>query len=144
MTATAVPASGRTAAEPDGLVGWLLTRDHKRIGIMILAAGFLMFLFDGVLGLTMRAQLAQPNGHILSAQQYIQFFTMHGTGMIAVSRPVLRSVLGLYLVPLTGGRDGDRRAPASRCSASGFTSPARSLIMWAWLTRRRQRRRVGV
>jgi cytochrome c oxidase subunit I len=98
MTATTIPATGRGAVETGGIAGWLLTRDHKRIGIMILAAGFVMFLFDGVLGLTMRAQLAQPNGHILDAQQYNEFFTMHGTGMIAVSITPFALGMGVYLI----------------------------------------------
>jgi cytochrome c oxidase subunit I len=99
------------------MLGWLLTRDHKRIGIMILACGFFMFLFDGVLGLTMRAQLAQPNGKILNAQQYNQFFTMHGTGMIAVSITPFALGLGVYLIPLMVGAP---RIAAPRLVLFGF------------------------
>jgi cytochrome c oxidase subunit 1 len=126
------PAPARPAAEPGGLAGWLLTRDHKRIGIMILAAGFVMFCFDGVLGLTMRAQLATPSGHILDAQEYNEFFTMHGTGMIAVSITPFALGLGVYLIPIMVGAP---RIAAPRLALFGFwlyIAGAITLI-WAFL-----------
>jgi cytochrome c oxidase subunit I len=132
ITPATAAAPAPRAAEVGGLAGWLLTRDHKRIGIMILGAGFFMFLFDGVLGLTMRAQLAQPNGHILDAQQYNQFFTMHGTGMIAVSITPFALGLGVYLIPLMVGAP---RIAAPRLSLFGFwlyIAGAITLI-WAFL-----------
>jgi cytochrome c oxidase subunit I len=132
MTAgTAGPAVATTAVarEPDGLVGWLLTRDHKRIGILILATGFVMFLFDGVLGMTMRAQLAQPNLHILSAQAYNEFFTMHGTGMIAVSITPLALGLGVYLIPLQVGAP---RIAAPRLTLLGYWLYVFGAILLIW------------
>jgi cytochrome c oxidase subunit I len=119
-------------SEAAGLVGWVVTRDHKRIGILILAAGFAMFLFDGVLGLTMRAQLAQPGQRILSPQQYNEFFTMHGTGMIAVSITPFALGLGVYLIPLQVGAP---RIAAPRLTLFGFclyVAGAVTLI-WAFL-----------
>jgi cytochrome c oxidase subunit 1 len=71
----------------------------------------------------MRAQLAQPSQTILSPQSYLQFMTMHGTGMIAVTITPLALGLGVYLVPLQVGPRGSPR-PASRCSATGCTSSA--------------------
>jgi cytochrome c oxidase subunit 1 len=127
---TAAAAAG--PREPAGLAGWLATRDHKRIGILTLATGFVMFLFDGVLGLTMRAQLAVPDGHILSAQQYNEFFTMHGTGMIAVSITPIAIGLGVYLIPLMVGAP---RIAAPRLTLLGFwlyVAGAITLI-WAFL-----------
>lgn len=132
--ASPVPAVTATSfvAEPDGLAGWLLTRDHKRIGIMILAAGFFMFLFDGILGLTMRAQLAQPDGHILDAQQYNEFFTMHGTGMIAVAITPFALGLGVYLIPLMVGAP---RIAAPRLTLLGFWLyiAGAVVLIWAFL-----------
>jgi cytochrome c oxidase subunit 1 len=110
-------------------VGWLLTRDHKRIGILILATGFVMFLFDGVLGLAMRAQLAQPGQHILSAQEYNQFFTMHGTGMIAVSITPIALGLGVYLIPLQVGAP---RIAAPRLTLFGYWLYVAGAVMLLW------------
>jgi Cytochrome C and Quinol oxidase polypeptide I len=119
-------------SEAPGLVGWVVTRDHKRIGILILATGFAMFLFDGVLGLTMRAQLAQPGQRILSPQQYNQFVTMHGTGMIAVTITPFALGLGVYLIPLQVGAP---RIAAPRLTLLGYwlyVAGAVTLI-WAFL-----------
>jgi cytochrome c oxidase subunit I len=125
---TAVAATARRS-EPGGLAGWLLTADHKRIGILILATGFVMFLFDGLLGLTMRAQLAQPGQHILDAQQYNEFFTMHGTGMIAVSITPFALGLGVYLIPLMVGAP---RIAAPRLTLFGYWLYVLGAIMLIW------------
>jgi cytochrome c oxidase subunit 1 len=87
----------------DGLPQWLLSTDHKRIGILTIGTALFFFLLNGALALTMRAQLAQPNQHILSPQQYLQFMTQHGTGMIALTITPLSLGLCVYLVPLQAG-----------------------------------------
>jgi cytochrome c oxidase subunit I len=126
-------AVSAVASEPPGLVGWLLTRDHKRIGILILATGFVMFLFDGALALTMRAQLAQPGLSILSPQQYNEFFTMHGTGMIAVAITPFALGVGVYLIPLQVGAP---RIAAPRLTVFGYWLYAAGALalIWAFLT----------
>lgn len=87
----------------DGLPQWLLTTDHKRIGLMTIGTALVLFVFNGALALTMRAQLAQPSQTILGPQAYLQFMTMHGTGMIALTITPLAMGLGVYLVPLQVG-----------------------------------------
>jgi cytochrome c oxidase subunit 1 len=104
MTATTEPVAAPPATqERDGLPGWLLTTDHKRIGILTIGTALVLFFFFGALALTMRAQLAQPDQHILSPQAYLQFMTMHGTGMITLTITPLALGLGVYLVPLQVG-----------------------------------------
>jgi cytochrome c oxidase subunit 1 len=132
---TAEPAVTVTPGpdERAGLLDWLLTTDHKRIGILILATGFVMFLFDGLLGLTMRAQLARPGQHILSPQQYNQVVTMHGTGMIAVSITPFALGLGVYLIPLQVGAP---RIAAPRITLLGYWLYVLGAVtlIWAFLT----------
>jgi hypothetical protein len=89
--------------ERSGLPDWLLTTDHKRIGILTISTALFLFFLFGALALTMRAQLAQPNQHVLSPQAYLQFMTMHGTGMITLAITPLALGLGVYLIPLTRG-----------------------------------------
>jgi cytochrome c oxidase subunit 1 len=87
------------------LPDWLLTTDHKRLGIMITATALVLFFF-GAVALTMRAQLAQPNQDILSPQAYLEFMTAHGTGMITMITMVITPLalgIGVYLVPLQIG-----------------------------------------
>src|SRR3954468_3948317 len=65
-----------------GWRSWLTTVDHKKIGIMYGAAAMAFFVIGGLEALLIRLQLARPNGNVLSADQYNQLFTMHGTTMI--------------------------------------------------------------
>ena len=93
--------------EPGGLLGWLKTTDHKRIGILYLFTSLLFFGAGGVEALLVRTQLAQPNLHVLGPQAYNQVFTMHGVTMIFLFViPISTGAFGNYLVPLMiGARD---------------------------------------
>jgi cytochrome c oxidase subunit I len=85
---------------------WLTTTDHKQIGIMYIVTAFFFFLVGGMEALLIRAQLARPDGQVLSPQTYNEVFTMHGTTMIFLFvMPVLVG-FGNYIVPLMiGARD---------------------------------------
>ena len=86
-----------------GLLGWVASVDHKRIGIMYLLAGLVFFGAGGIEALLMRIQLAVPKNNFLSPHAFDQIFTMHGTTMIfLVAMPVLTG-LANYLVPLMIG-----------------------------------------
>ncbi|MEJ2009170.1 MAG: cytochrome c oxidase subunit I [Acidobacteriota bacterium] len=86
-----------------GLLGWLSSVDHKKIGILYLLAGLVFFGAGGIEALLMRIQLAWPVNSFLSPQAFDQVFTMHGTTMIFfVAMPVLTG-LANYLIPLMIG-----------------------------------------
>jgi cytochrome c oxidase subunit I len=88
------------------VTSWLTTTDHKRIGLLYIFTSLAFFGAGGILSLVMRAQLATPNEHVVSADTYNQLFTIHGTTMIfLVVIPILAG-FGNYLVPLMiGARD---------------------------------------
>ena len=89
-----------------GWRSWLFTVDHKRIGIMYGVAAIGFFIVGGIEALAIRAQLAGPDGTILSADVYNQMFTMHATSMIFLFAMPMAAALGNYLVPLQiGARD---------------------------------------
>ncbi|MDH3295617.1 MAG: cbb3-type cytochrome c oxidase subunit I, partial [Acidimicrobiia bacterium] len=67
---------------PAGLVNWLTTVDHKKIGIMYGTAALFFLVIGGVAALLIRLQLAVPNSELLSADAYNQIYTMHGTVMV--------------------------------------------------------------
>ncbi len=93
-------------APPKGLTSWLTTTDHKRIGLLYFWTAFGFFLIGGLEALIIRAQLAQPNGHVVSAETYNQLFTMHGTTMIFLALMPLGASFFNYIVPLQiGARD---------------------------------------
>src|SRR5581483_10653655 len=73
-----------------GLLGWITTIDHKRIGILYMLTSLLFFIIGGIEAMALRTQLALPNLKFLSPEAYDQIFTMHGTTMIfLVVMPVL-------------------------------------------------------
>ncbi|MEM5382775.1 cytochrome c oxidase subunit I [Paraburkholderia phymatum] len=91
---------------PPGWRGWLSTVDHKRIGIRYLVTAFVFLIAGGVEALIMRVQLAQPNGTVLTPEQYNQLFTMHGVTMIFLYALPVLSGFSNYLWPLIlGARD---------------------------------------
>ncbi len=78
---------------------WLVTVDHKRIGIMYIATSLVFFAGGGIMALLMRAQLATPNEHFLTQNSYNEVLTFHGTTMIfLVVMPILAG-FGNFLVP---------------------------------------------
>ncbi len=97
----------RIWSERPGLVGWLTTTDHKRIGLMYFFASLAFFGAGGVEALLIRTQLIGPNGHLLSPQAYDEVFTMHGITMIFLFViPMTTGAFGNYLLPLMiGARD---------------------------------------
>ena len=97
----------RIWTEPRGLLGWLTTTDHKRIGLLYFFTTLAFFGAGGVEALLMRTQLAQPNEKVLSPETYDQLMTMHGVTMIFLFViPMAIGAFGNYLVPLMiGARD---------------------------------------
>ncbi|HLH62563.1 MAG TPA: cytochrome c oxidase subunit I [Ktedonobacteraceae bacterium] len=85
---------------------WVMTTDHKKLGIMYIVTAFFFFLVGGLEALLVRTQLAVPNGQVLNAEQYNQVFTMHGTTMIFLFVMPMLVGFGNYVVPLMiGARD---------------------------------------
>jgi cytochrome c oxidase subunit I+III len=97
----------RVWGERHGLLGWLPTTDHKRIGLMYFFTSLVMFGAGGVEALFMRTQLIGPNQHFVSPQAYDELFTMHGITMIFLFViPISTGAFGNYLLPLMiGARD---------------------------------------
>ncbi len=88
---------------PEGLVGWLSTTDHKRIGVLYMATSFVFFLVGGALALLMRTELARPGIQVVSESTYNQLFTMHGSIMMFLFAVPMAIGLANYLVPLQLG-----------------------------------------
>ena len=88
------------------LLRWLISTNHKQIGIAYLTTAFIFFLVGGLEALLMRLQLGAPNNTLLPPDVYNQIFTMHGTTMIFLFAMPILAGFGNYLVPLMiGARD---------------------------------------
>jgi len=90
-----------------GIKSWLLTIDHKRIGILYLITITLFFLLGGVFAGLIRIELLTPHGDVVSPESYNKLFTMHGIVMVFFFLiPSVPAVLGNFLVPIMiGARD---------------------------------------
>jgi cytochrome c oxidase subunit 1 len=86
-----------------GVIDWVGSTDHKRIGIRVGTYAFGFFLLTGLLALFMRTELARPGLQVMSENTYNELFTMHGSGMIFLVATPLALALGVYLVPLQIG-----------------------------------------
>src|ERR671935_968309 len=104
MASIALPrAQARTQS---GILEWLTTVDHKKIGILYLYTTFFFFLVGGIMALLMRTQLAVGDNHFLPPQTYNEIMTLHGTTMIFLWIIPVFSGFGNYFVPLMiGARD---------------------------------------
>jgi cytochrome c oxidase subunit 1 len=101
-----VPVLLRRPRETTGAFSWFTTVDHKKIGILYGVTALFFFLVGGIEALLIRVQLWGPNGTVLTANQYNQIFTMHGTTMIFLMGMPLSIAFGNYLIPLMiGARD---------------------------------------
>ncbi|WP_138416792.1 cytochrome aa3 quinol oxidase subunit I [Aquibacillus sediminis] len=85
---------------------WLTTVDHKRIGIMYILSGVVMFFRGGIDGLMMKAQTAVPENEFLNAQHYNEVFTTHGVIMILfMAMPLLIGIMNVIIPLQIGARD---------------------------------------
>jgi cytochrome c oxidase subunit I len=94
-----------------GVLSWLFTLDHKRIGIMYLIGILTSFAAGGALALTIRAHLLDPDGWLFKGEGandiYNQVFTLHGAIMVFLFIiPSIPAALGNFLVPvMLGAKD---------------------------------------
>jgi len=92
-----------TEEHPGGLLDWLTTTNHKKIGLLYIGTTLAFFLLGGVIALIMRTELAQPGLQFLTKGFYNQLFTIHGTTMIFLFVAPMGLGLANYFVPLQIG-----------------------------------------
>ena len=96
------------AARPlgDRLHDWIVTVDHKRLGILYILYALFFFVVGGVEAIIIRIQLIVPHNHFVSPQVFNRMMTMHGTTMIFFMVMPILFGFGAYLIPLMiGARD---------------------------------------
>jgi cytochrome c oxidase subunit I len=87
-----------------GLMGWLTSTDHKRIGLMYFYAMMTLFLSGVVMGVLMKLELISPGEQLMSAQTYNGLFTVHGLTMIFLFViPGVAAVFGNLMMPIMIG-----------------------------------------
>jgi cytochrome c oxidase subunit 1 len=87
-----------------GIKSWLLTKDHKRIGILYMLSITFFFVIGGIGATLIRLNLLTPNGTLVSAETYNKLFTLHGIMMVFFFLvPSVPAVLGNFALPLMLG-----------------------------------------
>ena len=89
------------------LKSWLLTTDHKRIGLLYLYSLLVYFTIAAIAAALMRMELITPAGDMVTSETYNKLFTIHGTLMVWFFLiPSIPAVLGNFVIPMMiGARD---------------------------------------
>src|SRR5262244_1802726 len=104
ITIQTAEAAGRSWVEV--LHEWVMTVDHKRLGILYILYSLFFLVVGGLEAAIIRIQLIRPHNDFVSPQVFNQMFTMHGTTMIFFVAMPLVFGFANYLVPLMiGARD---------------------------------------
>lgn len=90
-----------------GLKSWLLTKDHKRIGLLYLGTITFFFFLGGLFASLIRVELLTPQGDMVSSETYNKLFTLHGVIMVFYFLiPSVPTTLGNFFLPMmVGARD---------------------------------------
>src|ERR1035441_10180554 len=107
MITAAVPERENYLNHSYGIKSWLLTKDHKRIGLLYLFTVTLFFFLGGAFATLIRIELLTPQGNFVSSETYNKLFTMHGVAMIFFFLiPAIPATLGNFFLPMMiGARD---------------------------------------
>ncbi len=111
MSTTSVEGASHGTGQGDsyltahrGVMSWIVTLDHKRIGVLYLASILSFFLVGGLLALAVRAELFTAQGDLFSADNYNKVFTLHGAIMVfLVLVPAIPASLGNIIMPMMLG-----------------------------------------
>jgi len=103
-----------------GILSWIFSTDHKRIGILYLFSLLAMFLVGATFAFLMRLELIAPGKTIIEPQTYNSFFTLHGVIMIFLFLiPSIPAAFGNFFLPIQIG-------------AKDVAFPRLNLLSW-WL-----------
>jgi cytochrome c oxidase subunit 1 len=120
VPAATLPSFLEEKGKYSGILSWILSTDHKRIGLLYMYSMVSFFLVAVCLGFLMRIELMTPGATIMSAQYYNAAFTLHGVIMIFLFViPGLPAVFGNFMLPLMIG-------------AKDVAFPRLNLLSW-WL-----------
>ncbi len=90
-----------------GILGWIFSTDHKRIGLLYFWCILAFFIIGVILGLLIRLELFAPGVTIMGPQTYNAVFTLHGVIMIFLFIiPGIPAAFGNLIMPIQlGARD---------------------------------------
>ncbi len=106
VPATLLPAQPDFLKARSGFTSWLVTTDHKRIGILYLCGMTVFFLFAILMALIMRLELLSPGQQFITNDLYNRVLTLHGVAMIFLFIiPGIPAVFGNFCLPIMIGAE---------------------------------------
>lgn len=103
-TAAAADPNKNYINEKSGIMSWLTTLDHKRIGIMYMISVMFFFLLGGIFAMLIRYELFSVGKTLFTNSEYNQVMTLHGAIMVfMVIIPGIPAFLGNFFLPLQIG-----------------------------------------
>lgn len=106
MTETTQENYLTTQGRYKGLLGWIFSTDHKRIGVLYLISIMTFFAVGVAIGILMRLEMISPGATIMNPDTYNSFFTLHGVIMIFLFIiPGIQATLGNFFLPLQIGAE---------------------------------------
>lgn len=103
------PPGGNYLNHSKGILSWLLTLDHKRIGIMYMIGVMASFALGGFFAVMLRTELFAPAPLFFADKTkawdfYNQMFSLHGAVMVFLFIiPAVPAILGNIVLPLQLG-----------------------------------------
>ncbi len=89
-----------------GVLGWITTVDHKRIGVLYGVTALVLMSIAGVEAGVLRMQLAVPDSGLIGGDTFNAMFTMHATVMVFMVIMPLSASFFNFVIPLAiGARD---------------------------------------
>ncbi|MFC4010094.1 cytochrome c oxidase subunit I [Nonomuraea purpurea] len=85
------------------IVSWLSTTNHKVIAYLYLSTTFVFFMLAGVMAMMIRAELITPGLQFVTAEQFNQLFSIHGTIMLLLFATPLFGGFANFIMPLQIG-----------------------------------------
>ena len=93
-----------TEGRRKGIRSWILSTDHKRIGVLYLVSMVSLFFIAVLIGVLMRIEQLTIETPMFEPQTYNAFFTVHGVIMIFMFvLPGLPAVFGNFFLPIMIG-----------------------------------------
>lgn len=87
-----------------GVRSWLLTTDHKRIGILYMISVTFFFFLGGAAAFLLRLDLLTPQADMMTSDNYNRSFTIHGVIMVFFFLiPAIPGAIGNFVLPLMIG-----------------------------------------
>src|SRR5688572_10697688 len=111
MAAITTSPSGHAEEDPNasflekqGLMSWLVTLDHKRIGLLYLISVSAAFMLGGSFALLVRAELFTPGKTLMDAGTYNRMFLLNGVEMVLLFIiPSNLAAMGNLVLPIQLG-----------------------------------------